>query len=173
MTEQINDICILDGREWLVEESYELNRIAPTNEQLGFSTIMTSTANLSGRIDHYLVFKHYLYLFKVEVSLPDDQRNLVPPGARREMRYLYDQVRVTGDDGMKIKEQVHERRYFIYDDLKIDYSGELVLLYPTGDEWEYLRPLQDDDLEPYLEATLVFHRGKLEGYEERSLTDDE
>ena len=58
--------------------------------------------------------------------------------------------------------QVHERRFFIYDDLKIDYSGELVLSYPTGDVWDYPWPLNEDDIEPCSEATLRFCQGRLE-----------
>ena len=162
MTEQVPDICVYDGREWVVEESDDFYQCIPTNEELGFTTTSTSTANWSGRIDHYLVFKDQLYLFKVEVNLPDDQLDLVPAGVRREVRYLYEPRKRTSDHGMIDYVQVHERRFFIYDDLKIDYSGELVLSYPTGDVWDYPWPLNEDDIEPCSEATLRFCQGRLE-----------
>lgn len=172
MTKQISDICVFDGRKWCVEDSDDLYHCVPNNDQLGLKTITPSTANWSGRIDHYLVHKRYLYLFKAEVSLPDDQLNLVPPGARRELRRLYEPIEIHGDQGLKKGERIHERRFFIYDDLKLDYTGDLILSYPTGDIWEYPWPLEEDDIAPCIEATLTFHRGKLEYYEERLLSDD-
>lgn len=170
MTDQSRDICIFDGRQWVVEDPGELALCVPTNKQLGFSTIMDSTANWSGRIDHFLVHNYQLYLFKVEVSLPEDQRDLVPPGARRETRYIYEPIENHSSSGMTMEERIHESRYFVYDDLKIDYSGELLLLYPIGDMWEYP---EYDAPEPYLETRLEFDRGKLEDVDERPLEDDD
>jgi hypothetical protein len=115
---------------------------------LGFETISASTANWAGRIDHFLVFKDQLFLFKIEASLRPEDKDISPPDARRETRLIYELM--TSYEGSEEKEiiRVHQYQYFISDDLRINFTGELELSYPVGDPWDYPWPLSEEDLDP-------------------------
>lgn len=161
MTQQISSTCMFDGRTWKVDDENDLGVYVPSSDTLGFSTVMESTANWSGRIDHFLIHNQQLHLFKIEVNLPKNARNLCPPGVRRERTILYEPVTIYRDGSTESSERVHEYIYFIYDDIQIEYSGELVLLYPSGNAWELPWPIEDEDIEPTLLARLQFRQGTL------------
>lgn len=57
---------------------------------------------------------------------------------------------MTSYEGSKEKEiiRVHQYQYFISDDLRINFTGELELSYPVGDPWDYPWPLSEEDLDP-------------------------
>ena len=165
MTEQVTDTCTINGRLWSLDDWEGDFDVIPTNQQLGFDTVSRSTANWAGRIDHFLVFKNQLYLFKVEVELADKDKNLIPFGARREIRKIYEPVEVHDNDGVHYRENVYVQHYFIYDDLKIKFTGSLLLSFPYWDPWEYPWPLDSDDIEPSQEAEVVFVDGKVVGFD--------
>jgi len=169
MTEQIPDTCTIDGRLWSIEEWDGSFDAIPDNKALGFETHFQSTANWAGRIDHYLVFKNQFYLFKVEVDLAEEDKNLIPFGARREVRQIYEPMEVHDSQGMRFEEMLHEHRYFIYDDLKIDFSGTLKLSFPVWDPWDVPWPVSEEDIEPTHEAELVFSEGIVVSFDSWSL----
>ncbi len=161
MTEQVPDTCTIDGRMWSIDSWNGPFDCIPENDALGFQTISRSTANWGGRIDHFLIFKEQLYLFKVEVELRDKDKNLVPFGARREIRQIYEPLEVNDKNGMHFEERLHESHYFIFDDLKIDFSGTIELSYPIWDPWDYPWPLDEEDIEPTEECIVEFSNGKV------------
>ena len=68
MTTQVPDTCMFDGRKWAVEKWDGNYSAIPTNEGLGIETTAESSANWSGRIDHFIVHRDKLYLLKIEVN---------------------------------------------------------------------------------------------------------
>lgn len=161
MTEQVPHRCRYDGRDWYVEDwSPEWPRV-PTNEQLGITTVMRSTANHAGRIDHFLVFRDQLYLFKVEAEVPEGQQTLVPFGARKEVRLIYEPLESHSAEGLRMIHREHRSDLLIFDDLEIDFTGTLTLLHPLGDPWDYPWPLREAELEPTHRAILEFEHGRL------------
>ena len=137
MTEQVSDTCTIDGRLWSIVNWDGPFDSVPDNKSLGFNTISRSTANWAGRVDHFMVFKGQFYLFKVEVELSDEDRDLIPFGARREVRQIYEPLEVHDNQGMHFEERLYEHRYFIYDDLKINFTGTLDLSFPLWDPWDF------------------------------------
>jgi|TARA_Y100000031_G_scaffold123683_1_gene139135 hypothetical protein len=87
MTPQIPDSCVFDGRWWEVveEQTEELQDIVPTSEMLGFKTTTQTTANWSGRINHFLVYNDSLYLHKIEVCLDKDSLDFIPKAVGKEI----------------------------------------------------------------------------------------
>lgn len=168
MTEQIQDTCTFDGKQWNIESWDGSYDCIPSSESLGFKTVSPSTANWEGRIDHFLVFKGQLFLFKIEVTLSEKDKELAPPGARRETRLIHEPLTVCDEKGERNIVRIHEYQYFIFDDLKMDFTGELELSYPIGDPWDYPWPLSEEDLEPTEAATLYFEKGRLIGADEFS-----
>lgn len=161
MTEQIPDTCTFEGKQWVIDRWDGPYDCIPSSKSLGFETISPSTANWGGRIDHFLVFKNQLFLFKLEVTLRPEDNDKTPPGARRETRLIYVPRTAYEGDGEKQIIRFHEYHYFIFDDLKINFSGELELSYPIGDPWDYPWPLSEKDLEPTETANLSFQDGRL------------
>lgn len=162
MTEQIQDTCTFDGKQWNIESLDGLDDCIPSSESLGFSTVPLHTANWAGRVDHFLIFKGQLFLFKIEVTLRETDKEITPDGARKEVRLIYEPLTEYAENGEKEIIRVHEYTYFIFDDLKIDFTGELELSYPIGDPWDYpWSSLNEEDLEPTESATLYFEKGRL------------
>ncbi len=74
MTEQVEVTCTFEGKKWNIESWEGPCDCIPSNESLGFATVSPSTANWAGRVDHFLVFKGQLFLFKIEVTLSELER---------------------------------------------------------------------------------------------------
>lgn len=157
MTMQVPDTCMFDGRKWAVEHWHGDLSMIPLNTQLGINTVMDSTANWSGRVDHFIVHRGRLYLLKVEVNLAEDCRDKLPNGANREVVFRYEKM-WTSD----MQEVINEYRfeYFVFHDLFIPYTGDLSLSYPCIDFWE--QPDDDnDDSDDRKEMSLSFEDGVL------------
>ncbi len=162
MTEQIQDTCTFDGKQWTIESWDGTYDCIPSSKSLGFKTVSPSTANWAGRVDHFLVFKGQLFLFKIEVTLSPEDKDITPVGARRETRLFHEPWTVCDAKGERDIVKIHEYQYFIYDDLKMDFTGELELSYPVGDPWDYpWSSLDVEDIEPTESATLYFEKGRL------------
>lgn len=161
MTDQVPDRFMFDGRLWSVIAWLEAEPPVPTNEQLGIRTVSRSTANWSGRIDVFQVFRDRLYLFKVEAELPEEDESLVPFGARKEVRLIYEPLESHGPDGLKMIHREHRHTFFIFDDLEIPYTGEVVIEHPVWDPWDFPWPLDEAELDPIYRATLKFEDGVL------------
>lgn len=161
MTAQIPDSLTFDGRKWVIEEWDGDSDCIPPNESLGFETISPATNNWAGRINHFLVHRDRLLLFKIEVSLHPDNKGVLPFGARRELVTRYDQLEHWGADGMKMIQRPREYEYLIFDDLAIPFSGSISLSYPYFDYWEVPWPIEDSDEENQRQAMATFENGFL------------
>jgi hypothetical protein len=162
MTDQIPDLMTYDGRQWLIVGWRHAAPRLPTNAELGIRTISRSTANWSGRIDVFQVFRSRLYLHKVEAEIPEEDRCLVPRGARKEIRIVYEPVRHCGPDGVRTILQESRSDLFVYDDMLIHFTGSVILEHPIGDPWEIPSSLEPE-LDPIYRARLEFEAGRLVG----------
>ena len=87
---------------------------------------------------------------------------MTPPGARCETRLIHEPWTVCDAKGERDIVKIQEYQYFIYDDLDMDFTGELELSYPIGDLWDYPWSfLNEEDLEPIESVTLYFENGLL------------
>jgi hypothetical protein len=163
VTDQVPDHFMFDGRLWAVVDWVDGAPDVPTNEQLGFQTVMRSTANWSGRVDYFQVFRDQLYLFKIDAELREEDRELVPFGARKEVRIIYEPLESHGADGLRMIHREHRQDFLIFDDLKIGYSGKVILEHPVWDPWEFPWPLDEAELAPIYRAVLEFDEGILVG----------
>lgn len=161
MTTQDPDSCTIDGRKWVIEDWNGPRDCVPTNEQLGVRTISPSTANWSGRIDHFLVHRRQLYLFKTEVTLAPENKGVLPFGSRREVVLRYDQVEAHDRRGMHMAERKRRYEYLVFDDLLIPFSGRLRLSFPFFDYWEVPWPIDEKDDQTTEEINLEFINGLL------------
>ena len=161
MTEQFPDSCTFEGRKWVIEQWNGDTQGIPTNEQLGIRTESPSTANWLGRIDHYLVHQRLLYLFKMEVSLPVDDRDQLPYGAMREVVSRYEPIEVTDSKGTRIEIRDQRIEYFIFHDIVVPFTGNMFLSFPFFDHWEVPWPIEDTDEEITDEVVLEFLNGVL------------
>lgn len=162
MTAQLPDSCTFDGRKWVIEHWDGPETCVPTNELLGVNTVSPSTANWSGRIDHFLVHHGRLYLFKIEVTLAPGSEDILPQGARRETVVRHEQLTVCDKQGTRQEVRPRRSDYFVYDNLFIPFTGHLHLSYPFFDYWEVPWPLQDEDEETLEEIVLEFQDGVLQ-----------
>ncbi len=163
MTDQIPDHLMFDGRLWAVVDWVDGAPDIPTNEQLGIQTVMRSTANWGGRVDYFQVFRDQLYLFKVDAELCEEGRELIPFGARKEVRIIFEPLESHGTEGVRLIHREHRQDFLIFDDLQINYSGQAILEYPVGDPWEFPWPLDETELAPIYRAVLTFDGGMLVG----------
>lgn len=161
MTAQIPDSCTIDGRRWVIESWNGDHDCVPPNESLGFRTWSPATNNWAGRIDHFLLHHGRLMLFKVEVTLPDEDAGLLPFGARREIVLRYDQMEVHDRQGMRMEQRERRFEYFVFDDLYIPFTGTLHLSYPYFDYWEVPWPIDDEEGETSDEVVLEFEEGQV------------
>lgn len=152
---------MLDGRRWAIERwSGDFSAI-PSNEDLGIETVSTSTANWSGRIDHFMVFRGRLYLIKIEVNLAEDSRDRLPEKAQREVLCRYEKMWSFDKDGERATIREHRFEYLVFHDLFIPFTGELLLTYPYIDYWERPYDADDDDADENIEMLLTFEDGML------------
>jgi hypothetical protein len=157
------DTCRLDGRTWAVEQWDGNYASIPTNEQLGIETKSDSTANWSGRIDHFVVHRDKLFLLKIEVNLAEGFIGTLPANANREVLCRYENMWTIDKDGERPNVREYRFEFFVFHKLFVPYTGDLLLTYPCVDLWE--QPITDDDDNE--EATeslcLSFRRGILIG----------
>ena len=159
MTKQWTDTCMWGGQKWAIE-SWDGNRAAiPSNAQLGINTKSESSANWSGRIDHFVVHREKLYLLKIEVNLDPKVQFIQPERAMREVIVRYEN-RWADVEGTKRIVREHRFEYLVFHDLFIPYTGDLFLSYPVIDLWEqpYTEDAWEDGRE---EQRLVLRRGML------------
>jgi hypothetical protein len=166
MTAQIPDTCMFDGRKWAIDEWGGDPSTVPSNERLGIETVSPHTANWSGRIDHFTVYKDRLFLLRIEVNLPEDGHDFLPAGARREVVSRYESWVICDKNGER--NEIHEDRieYFVFSDLPVPFTGELYLSYPYVDDWDHPW-LDEDEDENTTEMILTFDEGILVGSERR------
>jgi len=156
MTKQWTDTCVLEGRKWGIE-SWDGNRAAiPSNEELGINTVAQSSANWSGRIDHFVVHREKLYLLKIEVSLDPKVQFIQPERAMREVVVRYENM-WGGVNGTTRIVREHRFEYLIFHDLFIPYTGDLFLSSPVIDLWE--QPNTEDECEADCEERRLVLRG--------------
>ena len=164
MTQQIPDTCLFEGRRWLVTDMEGNAGVVPSNAALGIETVMVSTANWSGRINHFAVHQGRLFLFKIEVNLAEGSRDVLPPGARREIVLRYEDVEFYDSSG-PLKEMRESRlENLVFDNLPLAFDGVLQLT-SYVDRWE--RPTAGRRDEPSDSVALVFKNGWLGGFEPR------
>lgn len=143
MTMQTPDVIQFDGREYVILSWKGDTDCIPNNEDLGFDTSMQSTANWSGRIDHYGVWSGELYLFKIDVTLEDPDNTPTPAEARREVLFRYEPL--TDAEGRSIvREFRHD--FFVYEDLKLPFTGRIILA-RSDDPWARPQAAPDEDSE--------------------------
>jgi len=162
LTSQIKDTCILNGRLWDIIDKIGNIDIIPTNQILGIYTITESTANWSGRIDHYIIIHNYLYLFKISVTMINELSHLIPKGTRREIITRTERIMRTDRKGTRVVFQDDMITNLIFDDIFVHFTGKLVLKYPHYDPWEYPREaFQEEDLEYSEEAIVTLQSGSV------------
>ncbi len=161
MTAQIPDTCTFDGRKWAVEHWYGDYAVIPTNEALGIETQSASTANWSGRIDHFVVSKGKLYLLKIEVNFPQGSLCPLPPDAQREVLVRYETMHVFDQHGERDEIREHRFEYLVFHNLPVPFTGDLLLSYPCTDLWDQPWDADEDDDEEMREMTLSFDGGEL------------
>jgi hypothetical protein len=159
MTAQVPDTCTFDGRKWAIEHWDGDHAVVPTSEALGIETVSESTANWSGRIDHFAVFKGRLYLLKIQVNLAQDRQSALPSGAQREVLVRYETMHVFDKDGERDVIREHRFECLVFHNLPVRYTGDLLLTYPCTDYWD--QPCDADDDEDQRDMVLSFEGGEL------------
>jgi hypothetical protein len=163
MTEQVPDSCTFDGRRWCIDEWNGPFDGIPSNEILGLRTTSPHTANWRGRIDHFMVHRDVLYLFKIEATLSLADMPRLPTGARREVVKQHLPLEVIDASGSRNEIRIERYDFFIFDNLVIPFSGKLYLSYPYFDYWEVPWPIKDGDEGITDKIILAFDRGAFVG----------
>lgn len=157
MTYQIPDSLKINGREYTILAWDSDRGCIPTNEELGIRTVSHSTANHSGRIDHFGVWGDQLYLFKIDATLEDPTNTPLPKDARKEILFRYEQFHTTESPEPIWREYRHD--FFCYEDLIIDYTGAIAIQALEDEGWE--KPFNAPE-NPYEPAILLeFEEGML------------
>lgn len=156
MTAQVPDTLHFQGREYSVLQWQGSTDCIPASEALGFTTVSPSTANWSGRIDHYGVWGDELYLFKVEASLENPADTPTPPHARREVLLRYEQL--VDFEGRPTTQREYRYDFFVYENLKLPFTGSIVVV-REEDDWD--RPQAAPDEEPGVPLVIEFHAGRV------------
>jgi hypothetical protein len=170
MTAQIPDTCTWQGKKWSIK-SWDGNRSSiPSNDELEINTDVESSANWSGRIDHFLVYKKKLYLLKIEVNCNDKVELIQPKNAMREVVIRYEN-RWSDIEGTKRVVKEHRFEYLVFHDLFIPYTGDLFLSSHFFDSWEIPTSVmelddedEDEDEDCQEDWRLVFRQGILIDY---------
>lgn len=163
MTEQIPDTCMFERRLWDIEELDGNVQVIPSNSVLGISTTTQSTANWSGRIDHFLVHHNLLYLFKVSVHLSKGWAHHVPRGVRREIIIRTERTEWHDVVGTRTRFVHNKLVNFIFDDLLVHFTGTMRLVGPSIQQWELPQAgFQDEDLCHSEGMVLTFHSGEIQ-----------
>jgi len=162
VTQQIPDTCLFEGRRFVVTGMEGNSGVVPSNSALGIETVMESTANWSGRLNHFVVHQGRLFLFKIEVNLAEGSRDVLPPGARREIVLRYEPSEVYDSRGSH--KEIRESRVenLVFDNLPLAFDGVLHLTSHV-DRWE--RPTAGAWNEPSERVVLAFEDGRLSGCE--------
>lgn len=164
MTTQVPDTLQFEGRNYVILERQGDADCIPSSDSLGFRTVTESTANWSGRIDHYGVWGNELYLFKVEVTLETPTDTPTPPNARREVLLRYEQLIDFEGRPTQLREYRHD--FFIYEDLKLPFTGRIIAV---ADDNLWTKPEAVSDEEPATPFVIEFRNGVVESvydYEE-------
>lgn len=143
MTMQTPDVIQFDGREYVILSWKGDTDCIPGNEDLGFSTSMQSTANWSGRIDHYGVWGNQLYLFKIDVTLEDPDNTPTPTEARREILFRYEPL-IDAEGRSIVRKYRHD--FFVYEDLKLSFTGRIIMA-RSDDPWAKPQAALDEESE--------------------------
>ena len=160
MTYQIPDTCVFDGRRWEVLHWDGDRSCVPCNQELSIQTVSTSTANWSGRIDHFLVWGCHLYLARIQVELAGEPESTFLEKIRREVVLRYEPMQYFDANGERTVIREYRHEYLIFDDLKIPFTGSLSLRGPHFEDWEI--PGIALDYEPeQVEISLHFQSGEL------------
>lgn len=159
MTEQIPDSCVFRGRKWVIESMDGNIEVFPTNETLGIETVGTSSNNWSGRINHFIVHRGRLFLFKIKVDLAEASRDVLPPGARREIILRYEPWSIVDSLGTRTEMREFRTENLVFDDLPLLFDGTLWLSYPYSDDWEC--PTAGEPDEAPERIALEFEEGRL------------
>jgi len=162
MTRQIPDTCIFDGRRWEILHWEGNHSCVPCNEELGLQTVSTSTANWSGRIDHFLVWGGRLYLARIEVNLASELPAGLLEKVRREVVIRYEPMERWDAEGERIVIHEHRHEFLLFEDLLIPFTGSLHLSGPYFEGWEIPGLAQDHEPEQ-AEILLFFESGELIG----------
>ena len=163
MTTQNPDTCVFDGRRWAIEQWDGNYSSIPTNEKLGIETTSSSTANWSGRIDHFTVHRNKLFLLKIEVNLAKGFNDVLPDGAHREVVHRYENMLYVDKDGEREIVKEYRFEYFVFHHLFVRYTGDLHLSYPCIDLWEQPDTNDEGDRDIYRTMRLTFRCGELIG----------
>lgn len=161
MSEQVPDTCTLDDRKWIIEQWHGDLGCIPSNEELGIETVSPHTGNWSGRIDHFLVFKGQLFLFKIEAHLADSCQGIRPKGARREVLLRYEPWDIFDKDGERSEIRECREEFLIFDDLTVSFTGTLYLARPYYDDWNIPQSAAQGYDPEMSYARLIFDSGKL------------
>ncbi len=164
MTTQVRDSLSIDGKKFEIHEWDGDFECIPSSASLGFKTVCVNTNNWRGRIDHFLVNENKLVLFKIEVNLHPSNKDILPPGARREIVQRYDPIEHWDKNGMRMIQKLRQKEYLIFDDLPIPFTGSLILADPYLDYWEFPWPIPDDVDENQSFAEAIFEEGHLVGW---------
>lgn len=158
MTAQVPDTLQFEGRNYVILGWQGDADCIPTSESLGFHTATQSTANWSGRVDHYGVWGNELYLFKVEATLEAPSDTPTPPNARREVLLRYEQFYDFEGRPTELREYRHD--FFIYEDLKLPFTGRIIAV---ADENLWAKPEAAPDEEATVPVVIQFRNGVVEG----------
>jgi len=140
MTEQILDTIQIEGVLWDIESCIGIDDLVPQNESLGLKPIIHTTANWSGRICHYFISEDELYFFKLQMQLDENDVELIPKEMRYEKRIRYEPNMTWSAEGEKPGVWVFNDYFLVFDNLKINYTGEMLLSFPCIDIWEHPVP---------------------------------
>lgn len=165
MTEQIPDSCVFDGRRWVVTSLEGADDAIPSNEALGIETVGPSSNNWSGRVNHFMVHEDRLFLFKIEVSLAEASKDVLPQGSRREILLRYEPWEVHDDLGHRTQMKEFRTENLVFDNLPLTFSGVLRLSYPYSDDWELPIATAGSKEAPSVRVALTFQEGLLADFE--------
>jgi hypothetical protein len=134
MTAQIMDKIRIDDQDWALCEWIGEN-VVPSSESLGFATEMESTANYSGRVDHFVVDEGRLRLSHVDAHLAEASRDFVPKdGGREDIKRTYwahlvtDVTDLLRGGGGKIKRELSTstRVVLYFEELWVPFTGRVI-----------------------------------------------
>lgn len=150
----------IDGRRWAIEDWAGDRACVPTNEDFGIETVRPATNNWAGRIDHFMIFRGHLHLFKLEVSLAPEFDRARLGGRRREVVCRYEPMTRCDKTGHYSFMKESRSEYLVLDDCRVAFTGQLRLAFPNGDAWEV--PTSEDAEDTETETmTLVFENGEI------------
>lgn len=157
MTEQVPDTLQFEGRECVILARHGDADCFPSSESLGFRMVSHSTANWSGRVDHFGVWGNELYLFKIEVTFDNPADTKTPHNARREVLFRYEQL--FDLEGRPTELREYRLDFFVYEDLKLPFTGKIIA---TAEENLWDKPEAAPDAAPAIPFAIEFRNGLVE-----------